>query len=114
MNCFVGCGKTALIQFLCRKILDDDLEVFRMHPGVTAEKIIATMQCYIEQARECEVQNKRLWIFFDEFNTTSNIGMLKEIMCERTLLGEVLPSSMVFLGACNPRRNKTANILIND
>jgi hypothetical protein len=103
-----------LIQFLCRKILDDDLEVFRVHAGVNSEKIIETMQHYIEQARECEVQKKRLWIFFDEFNTTSNIGLLKEIMCEKTLLGEPLPHNMVFLGACNPRRNKTNKILIND
>jgi hypothetical protein len=72
------------------------------------------MQRYLVRAQECQTKEKRLWIFFDEFNTTSNIGLLKEIMCERTLLGERLPSNMVFLGACNPRRNKTNKILRND
>ncbi|CAF3712950.1 unnamed protein product [Rotaria sp. Silwood1] len=109
-----GCGKTALIQFLCQKILDDDLEAFRMHAGVDVDKLITTVQSYIKQAQECKTRNKRLWVFFDEFNTTSNVGLLKEIICERTLLGEPLPSNMVFLGACNPRRNKTNKILINE
>ncbi|CAM4845776.1 unnamed protein product, partial [Rotaria magnacalcarata] len=31
-----GCGKTSLIKFLCQKILDEDLEIFRIHAGVTA------------------------------------------------------------------------------
>ncbi|CAF5016136.1 unnamed protein product, partial [Rotaria sp. Silwood1] len=87
------CGKTSLIQFLSQKVLDEDLEIF--------------LQTYTSQ-------EKRLWIFFDEFNTTPNIGLLKEIMCERTLLGEPLPDKMVFLGACNPRRQKTVKILQND
>ena len=109
-----GCGKTALIQFLCQKILDDHLEVFRIHAGVTANKIIDTMHDYIRQAQQCQTQNKRLWIFFDEFNTTSNIGLIKEIICERTLLGVALPPNMIFLGACNPRRNKSIKTRIND
>ena len=107
-NVFEGCGKTALIQFLCQKILDDDMEVFHIHAGVTNEKIIETMRKYINIAHEYleKDQNKRLWIFFDEFNTTSSIGLLKEIVCQRTLLGEILPKNMVFLGACNPQRRK--------
>ncbi len=72
------------------------------------------MHDYIIQAQRSAKQNKRLWIFFDEFNTTSNIGLLKEIICERTLLGEPLPGNMVFLGACNPRREKTLKIQLNE
>ncbi|CAF3944692.1 unnamed protein product, partial [Rotaria sordida] len=109
-----GCGKTALIQFLCHKILDDELEVFHIHAGVSLDKIIETVQSYVATAQQYQTQNKRLWIFFDEFNTTSNIGLLKEIICERTLFGEPLPPNMVFLGACNPRRNKTNKILLNE
>ncbi len=85
-----------------------------MHAGVEAEKIIETMQQYINQAKEYEDKNKRLWVFFDEFNTTTNIGLLKEIICERTLLGESLPSNIVFLGACNPRRQKAKKKSLND
>lgn len=113
-NRFLGCGKTALIQFLCQKILDDELRVFRVHAGVKADRIIEMMRRYIADSEECTKQGKRLWIFFDEFNTTSNIGLLKEIICDRTLLGAPLPTNLVFLGACNPRRNKTGKVVIND
>ena len=105
---FVGCGKTALIQCLCQKILDDEMEVFHIHAGVTNNIIIETMHDLISKAHKCAEKDakKRLWVFFDEFNTTPNIGLLKEIICERTLLGESLPNNMVFLGACNPQRRK--------
>ncbi|CAF4652239.1 unnamed protein product, partial [Rotaria magnacalcarata] len=72
------------------------------------------MNAYIKKVQAYTDEEKRLWIFFDEFNTTTNIGLLKEITCERTLLGEPLPDKMVFLGACNPRRQKTAQLIQND
>ncbi|CAF4666292.1 unnamed protein product, partial [Rotaria socialis] len=109
-----GCGKTSLIKFLCQKVLDQELEIFRIHAGVTADIIIKKMNAYIKTVQAYTGEEKRLWIFFDEFNTTTNIGLLKEIMCERTLLGEPLPNKMVFLGACNPRRQKTAQLIQND
>jgi hypothetical protein len=110
----IGCGKTALIQFLCEKILDDELAVFRIHAGVTNEMIVEKMLEFQRKAHQCSNgdKKKRLWVFFDEFNTTSCIGLFKEIICERTLLGERLPDNMVFLGACNPQRwTKNKNIL---
>ena len=82
------------------------MRIFRIHAGVTSEKIIKRMRIYSEEAHLCHVENRRLWVFFDEFNTTPNIGLIKEITCERTLLGKPLPSNMVFLGACNPQRRK--------
>ncbi|CAF1035564.1 unnamed protein product [Rotaria sordida] len=109
-----GCGKTSLIQFLCQKILDEELEIFRIHAGITSNIIIKKMHSYIQKLKTYTNPEQRLWIFFDEFNTTPNIGLLKEIICERTLLGELLPDNIVFLGACNPRRQKTAKILQND
>ncbi|CAF3298595.1 unnamed protein product [Rotaria sp. Silwood2] len=109
-----GCGKTILIQFLCQKILDDDLEVIRVHTGFTAKKIIEIMQLCITKAKTSAEKGKHLWIFFDEFNTTTNIALLKEIIYERTLLGLPLPANMIFLGVCNPRRKKTLKIIINE
>ncbi|CAF0807414.1 unnamed protein product [Didymodactylos carnosus] len=100
-----GCGKTALITFLCQKILDDELEVLRIHAGLTSSQIIDKMEQFIAKATTF-IAPKRLWIFFDEFNTTENIGLIKEITCERTLLGKSLPNNLVLLGACNPSRMK--------
>jgi len=44
------------------------------------------MEEYILKATEIEPKN--LWIFFDEFNTTKNIGLICEILCERSLYGK--------------------------
>jgi hypothetical protein len=92
------------------------MAVFRIHAGVTSEQIITTMHGFIERALACSRsdQNKRLWVFLDEFNTTPSIGLFKEIVCERTLLGEPLPVNMVLLGACNPQRRKNEKIAIDD
>ncbi|CAF1607231.1 unnamed protein product, partial [Rotaria magnacalcarata] len=111
-----GCGKTALIQFLCQQILDDELAIFRIHAGISSEKIIETMNSFIAKANECSKMNsnKRLWVFLDEFNTTPSIGLFKEITCERTLLGEPLPKNLVILGACNPQRHKNPKATFDD
>ncbi|CAF4517450.1 unnamed protein product, partial [Rotaria socialis] len=111
-----GCGKTALIQFLCQQILDDELAIFRIHAGISSEKIIDTMNSFIDKANKCSKinSNKRLWVFLDEFNTTPSIGLFKEITCERTLLGEPLPKNLVILGACNPQRHKNPKATFDD
>ena len=105
-----------MIQFLCQKILDDDMEVFRIHAGITNEMIIEHMQHFIKKSQELIGQgsNKRLWVFLDEFNTTSSVGLLKEIICERTVLGEALPRNMVLLGACNPQRRREVKKELDD
>ncbi len=46
--------------------------------------------------------NKKLWIFFDEFNTTENLGIICEVLSCRTLLGKPIPENIVLLAACNP------------
>jgi E3 ubiquitin-protein ligase RNF213 len=55
--------------------------------------------------------DKKLWVFFDEFNTTDNLGLICEILTNRTFLGDTIPDNMVLLAACNPyklraKRNK--------
>ena len=60
------------------------------------------------QARE----NRRLVpgihtiMFFDEANTTEAIGMIKEILCDKTMAGTPLSADtgLRFIAACNPYR----------
>ena len=49
---------------------------------------------------------KKLWVFLDEFNTTEEVGYLKEMIMERRFMGKAVPDNIVFLGACNPFRTK--------
>ena len=109
-----GCGKTSLIRFLCSRILEDEFKIFSIHAGVNHDNIKQEMQNYIQEAQILQLADKKIWVFFDEFNTTASIGLIKEILCERTMLGEPLPDNMVFLGACNPWRLKTQQIVFDE
>ncbi|CAG9325373.1 unnamed protein product [Blepharisma stoltei] len=123
-----GCGKTSLIQFLVKKVLgkpiatkseetkNEETHLFAkisIHAGITSEDIRKEMRKLIDRSRRID-SNEKLWVFFDEFNTTDSIGMICEIMCERTLDGNPLPPNIAFLGACNPYRvSSNKNILEN-
>ncbi len=51
-----------------------------------------------------------MWIFFDEFNTSENLGLICEILTERKLLGVCLPDNMILLAACNPYKLRSKQI----
>ena len=48
----------------------------------------------------------RLCIFLDEVNTSSYMGVFKELIVDRRLNGADLPSNVVVIAACNPARDK--------
>ena len=50
-------------------------------------------------------------VFFDEANTTDAIGLISEIMCDRTMHGEKISKELKFIAACNPYRRY---VLIRD
>jgi hypothetical protein len=60
------------------------------------------MGIYINKAIYLQRDDKNFWVFFDEFNTTDNLGLICEILTSRTLLGKLIPQNMVLLAACNP------------
>jgi E3 ubiquitin-protein ligase RNF213 len=41
-----GCGKTSLIRFFSQNILNDHLEIFNIHAGVTFKNIIDRVRHY--------------------------------------------------------------------
>ena len=95
-----GCGKTRMINFLCNDILSCSLFILNIHAGFTDEDIIHKVSEVIEKAKI--KRSETFWVFFDEFNTNKNIGLFKEIICDRMLLGLQIPSNIVFLASCNP------------
>ena len=106
-----GVGKTALITFLANDVYHDELMCINVNAG-TSEKVLAAKFEEIQRtSRLLEVEGRRLWVFFDEFNTTDDVGYIGELIMERRFLGEPLAcDNVVFLAACNPFRN----IRIND
>jgi len=107
-----GCGKTSLIKFLCENIRNEKLNIFNIHAGISYQMIINKMKEYIAEAHS--IKPRKLWIFFDEFNTSENIGLICEVLAERTLLGEALPENMSFLAACNPYKLRSRLIRFDE
>ena len=48
----------------------------------------------------------RLCIFLDEVNTSSTMGLFKELISDHRLEGRDLPPNIVIIAACNPAREK--------
>ena len=64
---------------------------------------------YLNEQKE-KLNEKKIWVFFDELNTCNSMGLITEIMCKRTMHGVSLPDNLVFLGAVNPYRTMTSKM----
>ncbi|KAK3585584.1 hypothetical protein CHS0354_036771 [Potamilus streckersoni] len=107
-----GCGKTRLVKFLCELQTPHGTDVknmvlMKVHGGTTS----ADIKRKVEEARKIAQQNTDQYgphmytvLFFDEANTTEAIGMIKEIMCDRSMDGNELYrcQNLKFVAACNP------------
>jgi hypothetical protein len=71
-----------------------------LHPGVTEEQLEHFMSPICQLARE--LPDIELVVFFDEVNTSSCLGLFKEMFMDRTLHGNSLPKNIFFTAAINP------------
>ena len=122
-----GCGKTRLMKFfsdlhLDRKIQNSHLVHlihFKIHGGITAQDI----QIKLEKAERTARLNKTkiggsensamAILFFDEANTTEDIGLIKEIMCDLTCNGRKIDmsSGLKLVAAINPYRKHSDEMI---
>ena len=81
-----------------------------MHGGTTVQDIARKVREAVELAERNMNDNPELPVqtvlFFDEANTTEAIGLIKEIMCDRSLNGKPvrLTHGLNLIAACNPYR----------
>ena len=68
----------------------------------------------LELAEQNVAHNVDTILFFDEANTSHTIGLIKEILCDRRIDGETIPTDLrlQFIAACNPYR-KHSEAMIN-
>lgn len=82
-----------------------------LHPGITEERIIEFMSPISQLARH--VPQIELVVFFDEVNTSSCLGLFKEMFMDRTLHGKLLPKNIFFTAAINPLSKSREQIRIH-
>ena len=101
-------GKTKLLEMLTilygKGKENRNWKKLGIHAGTTDKEIVDFLDKASEEYEKREKKNELLWIFFDEINTCNSLGLIKEIMCNRTYLGKKINENFVFFGACNPYR----------
>jgi hypothetical protein len=71
-----------------------------LHPGITEEQVVEFMMPITGLARE--LTHIELVVFFDEVNTSSCLGLFKEMFMDGTIHGTRIPKNIFFTAAINP------------
>jgi hypothetical protein len=99
-----GCGKTSLVRYLANTC-GVQFYKFDFHAGTSEDEIFTFINTKEIHARAIKEQ---IWIFLDEINTCDHLGMISDIMCHHSLLGQPLSKKLVFLASCNPYKLRPA------
>jgi MoxR-like ATPase/UDP-2,3-diacylglucosamine pyrophosphatase LpxH len=117
-----GCGKTFLVHFAAACLLRDQFCLVALHPGKSEKDLVDEINQAVDKAEACrQVKHSRVWVLFDEFNTSALQPLIAEVMLERrssfSRLLKPIPPNIVFLAACNPYKidgnipNQTAGLV---
>ncbi|XP_052807608.1 E3 ubiquitin-protein ligase rnf213-alpha-like isoform X3 [Mya arenaria] len=116
-----GCGKTRLIKFMCALQSPPGVDVknmilMKVHGGTTTEDIERKVNVAEVAARvNIEEYGRHMYtvLFFDEANTTEAIGLIKEIMCDKSIAGKrlALCENLKIVAACNPYRKHSDELI---
>ena len=129
-----GCGKTSLIRKLSELINEGDekkMKRLNIHAGTTEKDIINFIYEEVIQDSLKLIQKeaiikynkfneskyyleKKIWLFLDEINTCNSLGLISELMCNRSFLGEELFTNIILIGACNPYRESSKKTKDNE
>ncbi|KAL9654118.1 hypothetical protein ABK040_016017 [Willaertia magna] len=82
-------------------------KVVLMNNAVSEDEIYLKLKKKIELARRCEEKKDKIKIvfFIDEMNTSSHMGLMKQIIYDKfwAKAGGCLPSNILFVSAINPK-----------
>ncbi|XP_053396017.1 E3 ubiquitin-protein ligase rnf213-alpha-like [Mercenaria mercenaria] len=116
-----GCGKTRLVKFLCGLQIPKgenitNMVLMKVHGGTTSKDIIKKVrkaEALAESNMEKYGKHMYTVLFFDEANSTQAIGLIKEIMCDKSMEGEKLQIcvNLKIVAACNPYRKHTEELI---
>jgi len=118
-----GCGKTSLVRYLAQNHMNCQFEVINFHAGITQKILIEKLKIIKQRAQEIlnsqelasEInlqtnQAPLVWVLLDEVNTCNCLGLISEVICFHSFLGEKMPDNVQFIATCNPYRLKKSGI----
>ncbi|VDI37174.1 Hypothetical predicted protein, partial [Mytilus galloprovincialis] len=115
-----GCGKTRLIKFMCALqqppgVKVENMILMKVHGGTKPSDIVKKVQLaeVVAMDNAQKYKNMDTVLFFDEANTTEAIGVIKEIMCDKSLGGKPinLHERLKIVAACNPYRKHSDELI---
>ena len=112
-----GCGKTRLIDFMCKiqaKSLNiQNMVILKIHGETTKQDIHSSYEEALRLAKDNVHRAIDTILFFDEANTSININLIKEILCDRRIDGERIPTDLrlQFIAVCNPYRKHSDKMI---
>ncbi|VDI80191.1 Hypothetical predicted protein, partial [Mytilus galloprovincialis] len=115
-----GCGKTRLVKFMCSLqqppgVNVENMILMKVHGGTKPSDIVSKVRDAenIASRNTEKYPNMFTVLFFDEANTTEAIGVLKEMMCDKSLDGKPmkLNQSLKIIAACNPYRKHSDELI---
>ena len=71
----------------------------QVHGGISEDDVVKFISMAQKQATENKKHGLDTVVFFDEANTTDAIGLISEIMCDRTIYGKRIPEDLKFIAA---------------
>jgi hypothetical protein len=130
-----GIGKTALLRHVVKHLYSHEFKVFNINAGLPLESFKVdekdpksqdakgneSLKDMVESIKETfekmdkskgpNGQARKLWVFFDEFNTLKELGFFKEIIVDHRFLGQPQKhfKDIVLMAACNPHKKLKIN-----
>ena len=78
-------------------------EVELFHHNINNNQKMKEIEMRVDQCAFNEMKSTKFILFLDEVNTNRNIeGVLKEVLIDNKLEGDLLPKNFVVLAAANP------------
>ncbi|CAC5418097.1 RNF213 [Mytilus coruscus] len=114
-----GCGKTRLVRFMCSlqkgNSRIENMIIMKVHGGTTTADIIRKVRKAEDIAKKNAIEHPDVYtvLFLDEANTTEAIGMIKQIMCDKSLDGKAIKlyEKLKIVAACNPYRRHKQSVI---
>ncbi|XP_077861744.1 E3 ubiquitin-protein ligase rnf213-alpha-like [Saccoglossus kowalevskii] len=102
-----GTGKTRMVKFLCKMMAgrsdQSNFHMVKIHGGTTNVDIEKKVWKASQSAKHNE--HKINVLFFDEANSCEAVGLVGEILIDRTVRGKPIDTpNLKFVAACNPYR----------
>ena len=98
-----------LITWFADSKLEQTFFDINIHGSLTADDLKKKVDEARRVAQKLSSMDVKVVIFLDEINTSSQLGLLKELMVDHSFNGDLLESNIVVIAACNPVRQNAVS-----